>query len=241
MRIVICDDHRLLIEAMGMAFSDLGHEVVALGTRPEDAVAEVRAHQPDVCLLDVNFPEGSSLDFIGRILAAGARTRVVVMSAWTERHTVARALLEGASGFVGKEQPITEIAEALERARQGHVAVDPALLREALRSDQDGDDPLWSLRFLTDREWEVMRCIMDGLTTAEMARELGVRHSTARTHVQNLLTKLGVHSRLKAAALMTAHASSESWPAHLRHRAATAPPPHDVAGTRATGGSVAAT
>ena len=93
-------------------------------------------------------------------------------------------------------------------------------------AEADGDDPLWQLRFLTDREWEVMRCIMDGLTTAEMAHQLGVRRSTARTHVQNLLTKLGVHSRLKAAALMTAHASSESWPAHLRQPADPAGLPH---------------
>jgi two-component system nitrate/nitrite response regulator NarL len=72
------------------------------------------------------------------------------------------------------------------------------------------------LKFLTEREWDVMRCIMDGLSTDQMADHLGVRRSTARTHVQNLLTKLGVHSRLQVAALMTAHASPETWPAHLR-------------------------
>jgi len=72
------------------------------------------------------------------------------------------------------------------------------------------------LKFLTDREWEVMRCIMEGQTTEQMARSLGVQRSTARTHVQNLLTKLGVHSRLQAAALMTAHATPETWPLQMR-------------------------
>ncbi len=61
-----------------------------------------------------------------------------------------------------------------------------------------------------------MRCIMDGQTTEQMAETLGVQRSTARTHVQNLLTKLGVHSRLQAAALMAAHASEETWPVHMR-------------------------
>jgi two-component system nitrate/nitrite response regulator NarL len=75
------------------------------------------------------------------------------------------------------------------------------------------------LKFVTEREWEVLRCIMDGLTTGQMAEHLGVHRSTARTHVQNLLTKLGVHSRLQAAALMTAHASDETWPVHMRSRA----------------------
>jgi two-component system nitrate/nitrite response regulator NarL len=238
MKVVVCDDHRLLAEALGIAFSGLGHEVVALTTRPEDAVAAVREHEPDVCLLDVSFPEGSSLEYVGRVLAASERTRVVLMSAWTERGTVTAALLAGASGFVGKERPVTEIVATMERARAGLVAVDPELLRQALRRSPDEDDPLWQLRFLTDREWEVMRCILDGLSTAEMARALGVRRSTARTHVQNLLTKLGVHSRLKAAALMSAHASSDSWPAHLRPHAATGPPSHGVVDARSAEGSV---
>ena len=119
-------------------------------------------------------------------------------------------------------------------------ACDPALLRATGRTEADSDDPLWQLRFLTDREWEIMRCIMDGLTTAEMAHQLGVRRSTARTHVQNLLTKLGVHSRLKAAALMTTHASSESWPAHLRQAATRPPPPPGVGDAAAAGGVGAA-
>ena len=84
------------------------------------------------------------------------------------------------------------------------------------------DDPLWVLKFVTQREWEVLRCIMDGLSTEQMADHLRVRRSTARTHVQNLLTKLGVHSRLQAAAMITAYASDETWPVHMRSRAGLA-------------------
>ena len=234
MRIVVCDDHVLLTEAMVIAFADHGHDVVATGTAPHQAVELAREHRPDVCLLDVNFPDGSSLDVIDDTRSTG--TRVVMMSAWTEHDTVLRALDAGAAGYVSKRQPMAEIVAALERAHAGEVGVDPALLR-AGRTDADSDDPLWQLRFLTDREWEVMRCIMDGLTTAEMAHHLGVRGSTARTHVQNLLTKLGVHSRLKAAALMTSHASSESWPPHLR-RAGTSPTPPPVVVDAAAAGGV---
>ena len=129
---------------------------------------------------------------------------------------MADAIAQGAQGFVGKEKPIGVIIEALELAHQGHLAVDPLVLQEALRPHAQNDDPLWMLKFLTEREWEVMRCIMDGLSTEQMADQLGVQRSTARTHVQNLLTKLGVHSRLQAAALMTAHASAETWPVHMR-------------------------
>src|ERR1019366_3816095 len=90
----------------------------------------------------------------------------------------------------------------------------------------------------THREWEVLRCIMDGLSTQQMADRLGVQRGTVRTHVQNLLTKLSVHSRLQAAAMMTAHASEETWPAHLRCRARSCAP--DVETAPASDGSVAA-
>ena len=237
MRLVICDDHVLLTEAMVIAFADHGHDVVATGTTPQQAVDLSRQHRPDVCLLDVNFPDGSSLEAVARTRATG--TRVVMMSAWTEHDTVRRALDAGAVGYVSKRQPMTEIVAALDRAYAGEIGVDASLLRSAGRTEAESGDPLWQLRFLTDREWEIMRCIMDGLTTAEMAHALGVRRSTARTHVQNLLTKLGVHSRLKAAALMTAHASSESWPAHLR-QASTRPAPPPVVGDAAAAGGVGA-
>jgi two-component system nitrate/nitrite response regulator NarL len=139
-----------------------------------------------------------------------------MLSAEADHAVVGRAIAEGASGYVGKDKPVQEILDKIHQAVNGHVAVDPALLQQALRTRKTSDDPLWALQFLTDREWEVMRCIMDGQTTEQMAETLGVQRSTARTHVQNLLTKLGVHSRLQAAALMAAHGTVDTWPAHVR-------------------------
>jgi two-component system nitrate/nitrite response regulator NarL len=201
MRLVVCDDHLLLLEALGLALSASGHEVVALASHPDDAIDAVAAHRPDVCLLDVNFPGGTSLTAIQQIRELSPETKVVMLSAEADHAVVGRAIAEGASGYVGKEKPIVEIVEMLERAVRGQLAVEPSLLQRALRPHKTTDDPLWALQFLTDREWQVMRCIMDGQTTEEMADSLGVQRSTARTHVQNLLTKLGVHSRLQAGTL----------------------------------------
>lgn len=216
MRLVVCDDHRLLCEALGFALTDRGHDVVALAAHPDEALTAVIEHRPEVCLLDVNFPDGSSIGVIHRMRDASPETKVVMLSAEADYSVVGRAIAEGASGYVGKEKPIHEIVEMLDRAVRGQLAVEPALLQRALRPHKPSDDPLWALQFLTDREWQVMRCIMEGQTTEEMAESLGVQRSTARTHVQNLLTKLGVHSRLQAAALMAAHGSAETWPAHMR-------------------------
>ena len=216
MRLLICDDHTLLLEALAMALKNAGHTVVATALDPDEAVKAAREHQPDACLLDVNFPHANGLNAIGRIHEVSPETKVVMLSGSISRSLVADAIAEGAQGFVGKEKPVGVIVEALEMAHRGHLAVDLLLLQDVLRPHPQGDDPLWMLRFLTEREWEVMRCIMDGLSTDQMADQLRVQRSTARTHVQNLLTKLGVHSRLQAAALMTAHASTETWPVHMR-------------------------
>jgi two-component system nitrate/nitrite response regulator NarL len=216
MRLLICDDHKMLVDALNMALTNHGHTVVATALDPDEAVKAAREYQPDVCLLDVNFPGGNGLSAIRRIREVSAGTKVVILSGSLGKGLVAEAIAQGAQGFVGKEKPIGAIIEALELAQQGHLAVDPLVLQDALRPRAQDDDPLWVLKFVTEREWEVLRCIMDGLSTEQMAEQLGVHRSTARTHVQNLLTKLGVHSRLQAAALMTAHASDDTWPVHMR-------------------------
>jgi len=215
MRLLVCDDHRLLLEALSMALADKGHLVVATALDPDEAVEAAREHQPDVCMLDVKFPSGNGLNAIRRIHAVSADTKVVIFSGTTSAALVADAIAQGAQGFVGKEKPIAVVIEAVELANQGYLAVDPLLLQAALRPSVRGDDPLWVLKFLTEREWQVMRCLIDGLSTQEIADRLCVQRSTARTHVQNLLIKLGVHSRLQAVALMTAHASEVSWPVHM--------------------------
>src|SRR5450631_973642 len=216
MRLLVCDDHRLLLEALSMALADKGHWVVASALDPDEAVEAAREHQPDVCLLDVKFPSGNGLNAIRRIHAVSADTKVVILSGTTSAALVGDAIAQGAQGFVGKEKPSAVVIEAVELANQGYLAVDPILLQAALRPSVRADDPLWVLKFLTEREWQVMRCLIDGLSTQEIADRLCVQRSTARTHVQNLLIKLGVHSRLQAAALMTAHASEVSWPVQMR-------------------------
>jgi two-component system, NarL family, nitrate/nitrite response regulator NarL len=84
-------------------------------------------------------------------------------------------------------------------AHHGHLAVDPLVLQDALRPRAQDDDPLWVLKFATEREWEVTGRIKDGLTTEQMADQVWCATSTDRKHVLNLLTKLGVHSRLQVA------------------------------------------
>jgi two-component system nitrate/nitrite response regulator NarL len=185
LRLLICDDHKLLVDALSMALSDNGRTVVATALDPEEAVEAARVHQPDACLLDVHFPNGNGLNVIGRIHAVSPNTKVVILSGSISPGLVADAIVQGAQGFVGKEKPIGVIIETLEKAVQGHLAVDPLMLQDVLLPRAQHGDPLWALKFLTSREWAALRCIVDGLTTEQMANSLvcnGVRLArTSRT------------------------------------------------------------
>jgi two-component system nitrate/nitrite response regulator NarL len=217
-RLLICDDHKVLVEGLSLVLSEKGHTIVATALDPDEAVEAARLHQPDACLLDVYFPHGNGICAISRIHEVSPDTKVVILSGSFCPKMVADAIAQGAAGYVGKEKPLEVLVEMLQMAHDGYLAVDPLILRDALRPAAPNDDPLWMLKFLTEREWEVLRCIMDGLSTQQMAEKFGVHRCTARTHVQNTLTKLGVHSRLQAAALMTANATEETWPVRLRER-----------------------
>jgi len=106
MRLLVCDDHRLLLDALSMALTDKGHTVVATALDPDEAVEAARTHKPDVCLLDVNFPHANGLSAIGRIHEVSPDTKVVMLSGSVNRNLVADAIAEGAHGFVGKEKPV---------------------------------------------------------------------------------------------------------------------------------------
>lgn len=203
MRVILCDDHQLLLETLSQALTHHGVEVVAATALPAGLPALAGEHQPDVCLLDLGFPEGHGLDSIGPIHAASPGTKVVVLSGTTDAQAVQAAIANGVDGFIGKDRPIEEVLQTLEKAVDGQLAIDPPLLRRSLRTGHDQTEALAGLQYLTRREWEVSRCIVEGLSTDEIAAQLNIRRSTARTHVQNLLSKLGVHTRLQAAALLS--------------------------------------
>lgn len=202
MRLVLCDDHRLLIEAFATALRSHGHEVVALATTPEDGHRAVGAHDPQVCVLDLSFPGGSGLDAACKIAADYPACKVLVLSARSEPDLIMAALAAGAAGFVLKQDGLDGILRALDRVAADEVAVDARLLRASAKAPQRPAQA-FRLRFLTPREREALLRIVQGESTKEIARAMRVSQSTARTHVQNVLTKLGVRSRLQAAAVVT--------------------------------------
>jgi DNA-binding NarL/FixJ family response regulator len=213
MRVVICDDHRLLLEALATALAARGYTVEALATTPEEAVGAVARLDPDLLLLDLRFPDGHGLDAARQVLSRHPRTKVVVLTGNDDPVALRKALELGVSGYVLKGERIEAICAALEAAARGETSVHRSLLRQIRRT---GEVPRQRspVQDLTAREQEVLELLREGMDTQQIVERLVVSQSTVRTHVQNILSKLGVHSRLQAVALPAGGSSDHEEPAH---------------------------
>lgn len=195
--LVIGDDHSVFLDAMSAVLGQRGYEVTVARSVP-DTIETVRRTQPDVCLIDRNFGGDDGITAISPMLAASTRTKVLVLSADPDTEGIRQALHAGASGYLHKTRGVSALTRAIERVQRGEVVVDvpkPAPARPPARQN----DARRLAAFLTTRERECLQLLVEGLDTAGIATKLGVSAATVRTHVQSLMTKLGVHSRLEAA------------------------------------------
>ena len=219
--LVIGDAHRLLLDALALALLDRGFQIRAAATSGAEVLDAVLEFHPEVCLLELHLSDGSALDVIGRIHAQAPGVRVLVLSADADPASVAAAIEVGAGGYVTKDQGIDAIERALARIMGGELVLTPALSRDTLRHlRRERDEQPDPLRWLTQRERQVLERLTEGDGTAEMARALGMASNTARTHVQNVLDKLGVHSRLEAVAVAYRAGLVGAPPADDRRRVA---------------------
>lgn len=209
MRIVIADDHQLLLEALATALALNGYTVEAAVDTPAEAVRAVAANDPDLLLIDVNFPGASGIDAAHEVIEHHPRTKVVMMTGEEDPELLKRALALGVSGYLAKDQPVTAIARALDLAARGGTAIDDSVLRRARRPPVSVPEQRSPVDELTGRERHVLDLLLEGRSTNEMVVALGVSQSTVRTHVQNIFAKLGVHTRLQAVALFSQASPSD--------------------------------
>ncbi|HEY2129541.1 MAG TPA: response regulator transcription factor [Streptosporangiaceae bacterium] len=204
MRLVLCDDNRILCEALAAGLEAYGHQVARIATTAADGIQAVAVHDPDVCLLDLRFCGAQDgLDAVAVIRKHHPRTKVLVLSAVTDPAVVTMALDAGAVGFLRKDESVGQIADALNVVGAGGLVIDASPRRArprpaAARSENPVGKPLAEL---SPREIEVLHRIVAGQDTAQMVREMGVTTSTLQSYVKSVLAKLGAHSRLEAAAL----------------------------------------
>ena len=202
-RLVLGERHRLFLDSLAAVLARHGFDVVALATSPQELLATVARLQPDICLLAAGFSGSSGPDLLRIIGEHHPSVKVVLFSADPDPKAMATALRGGAAGFIPSDHHVADILAALSRVRNGERVFD--LMDAGIRRFRPATatrrrNGFWDL--LTLRERQVLMLMMDGECTSQIARSLAISVSTARTHVENVLGKLGVHSRLEATAMV---------------------------------------
>jgi two-component system, NarL family, nitrate/nitrite response regulator NarL len=195
---VIGDDHGIFLDALSGLLAQRGFKVTVARTAAE-TLGSVRDQRPDVCLLDRHFAAEDGIKAIADIIAASPLTTVLVLSADADTDGILEALQAGSSGYVHKNRGVSALTAAIDRALRGEVVVDVPK-DNGYRRSRERDHAHRLAAFLTEREWHCLELLVEGASTAAMAVSLGISPATVRTHVQAVLLKLGVHSRLEAAA-----------------------------------------
>lgn len=194
----------LFAEAIRVAIEDLGMSVIRVATTGEDAIAEVDRAVPDVILMDIGLPDQSGLVAGRTILERHPEAKVIALTALSDRATVDEALRIGFVGYLTKDTPVARFVNAIRSAMDGHLVL-PQRLSPTRRRSQAEEEVALMASQLTPREREVLALLVQGADGRTAASTLGISLNTVRTHVQSILTKLQVHSRLEAATFAVRH------------------------------------
>jgi two-component system nitrate/nitrite response regulator NarL len=208
MKIVICDAHRVFADALASLLRSAGHHVAGTTLNLEEA-AGIFAREPvDACVVDLRTPRTGKRPDIEQALRSAPGTAFVALSASGDAATLRNAAAAGVRGLALKGDDFGEFLRVVTEAVSSHGSgsgpglAQPVILsrsaKAALRAGHGA--AAGPSQFLTEREWEALGRLVRGESTASMARAMGVRVSTARTHIDAVLSKLGAHSRLEAVA-----------------------------------------
>jgi DNA-binding NarL/FixJ family response regulator len=198
-RVVLADDHALVLEGMrSLLEAEEDIEVVGTASNGADALQVVRAHRPDVVVLDLQMPGIDGLTCLEQIRREGLPIKVLVLSAFNDGDSMQSALEREADGFALKTEPPQQTIACIRQVYSGHL-VFPQSAKRWLRTHRQR--PREQSSELSEREEEVLELVARGLTNSQIARRLMVSGNTVKFHLQNIYQKLNVGNRTEAAAV----------------------------------------
>lgn len=198
-RILICDDHEIVREALRARLERIdGVEIAGEAADGQDAIDSTRRHRPDVVLIDIEMPRIDGITATSRIVELWPSTRVLVFTAHDEPHVASLAAECGAAGYLVKSASSEELKEAILSVAGGGSWF-PGKSRRNLKRD----DELARLRMLSPRERQILDLLANGMRAEGVAREIGISPATVYTHVRNIVAKLDVETRTQAVAIAT--------------------------------------
>lgn len=189
-RIVIAEDQGMMLGALASLLNmEKNFEVVGKAKNGEEAISLVRKLHPDICIMDIEMPVKSGLDAAEELQDDACK--IIILTTFARAGYFERARKAGVRGYLLKDSPIEELAEAIRLVKDGQRIYAPELV-EIVYSDDLTENPL------TDRESEVLHLVSKGKTTKEIAKELFLSHGTVRNYISTILEKLHVSNRIEA-------------------------------------------
>lgn len=185
---------------MRPALVEEGLEVLPIAATGRETLEAARAARPELVLLDIGLPDQSGLQVGMTIIQELPDTKVIALTALQDPKLAQEAIRVGFLGFVTKSADTRQFIQALRSVLAGNTVIPQRLAMSRSRSEHDV-----TIDQLTERELQVLRLLARGFPSAKIAAEMGIAWNTVRTHVQSILTKLQVHSRLEAAAFAVRH------------------------------------
>jgi len=202
-RVLFVEDHQLLADALS-AMLAREPDMTVVGVAGSVAEAKSMARERiDVALMDYRLPDGTGAEATRAIKARWPLARVVMLTAIKDDETVLESIQAGADGYLTKDRAADDVVQAVRAAYAGETLLPRSVIVEIARrvaAAKDRGDDRKMIEPLTPRELEVLRALTDGLSTPEICERLYIAPNTLRTHVQNIMGKLRVHSKLEAVA-----------------------------------------
>jgi DNA-binding NarL/FixJ family response regulator len=197
-RILVVDDHSVVRQGLKM-FLGLDPELEVVGEAEDgaEAIRQCRALSPDVVLMDMLMPVMDGITATGEIRREMPDTEVIALTSVLEDEAVIGAVKAGAIGYLLKDTQADELRRAIKAAAAGQVQLSPAAAARLMREVRTPEMP--AAETLTERENDVLKLLARGKANKEIARDLVIGEKTVKTHVSNILSKLGVQSRTQAA------------------------------------------
>jgi len=199
-RVLIVDDHTVVRDGLQALLSvEPGMEVVGSAADGIEAVRLAQELKPDVILLDLVMPRMDGVQAINEIKRNNPSARILVLTSFAENHQVFSAIKSGAMGYIMKDTSADELIHAIRDTYHDKPVLQPEIARKLMRDIQNPVPQTQIENTLTDREMEILREVALGKTNQEIADELFLSERTVRTHVTNILAKLGLSNRTQAA------------------------------------------
>jgi two-component system, NarL family, nitrate/nitrite response regulator NarL len=206
MRVLIIDDHKLFAEALRSVLDRDGLEVRPVTTSAREGLEAARSSRPDLVLVDIGLPDAGGVEVGRQLLDELPDTKVVAVTGLSDAELLREAVKAGFHGYLTKDTSISRFGDAIKAVMGGQLIM-PHRLGAAAAGARSGDehDARLLAEQLTARELRVLGLLVEGESSDQIAQRLSISPNTVRTHIQNVLTKLQVHSRLEAAAFAVRH------------------------------------